>query len=297
MATWYKYAIARLAAHPARDERLNVGLVVFAEGRVDARPARNLEKIKAISYAIDPSRIRESFNALTNFGSPGSLEEMSPPEDLIAELAFLTPFHFSALGQFEAHSHSSYEESVKAILGTLVEPEPAPIKRQVRRSKLLTSIKSALRQEGVLARRGEDLTAHRVVAGWPLAEGLSADLVLQNGAMHVFETIDADSTDVSKRKVISEIGISALVLEQARMLYGEASTKSRLVYTASASNETLLGPALHAAEHQGAQLVNWSSHDDRQSLLVAITKAATPIERSNKARPINASTQSQFKLN
>lgn len=298
MATWYKYAIARLAAHPVRDERLNVGLIILADGRVDVRPARNLDKVRAISSAIEPNKIRESLVSLATFNDGSDLCSNSLAEDVIADLTSLSPFEFSDCGQFEAHSYDSYEQAVQSILVSLVEPEPSPVKVRARRSKLLSSIKAALKQEGVLARRGEDLTAHRVVAGWPLAEGLSADLVLQNGSMHVFETIDADSDEISKRKVISDVGVAALVLEQARMLYGTTSTKSRLVYTANPANESLLKPALHAAEHQGAQLINWSSHDDRRSLLVDITKSATPIERNSKAvRRINASTQSHLKLN
>lgn len=298
MATWYKYAIARLAAHPARGERLNIGLVVVANGRVDARPARNLDKIKAISSAIEPNKVRDSLISLAAINDDGEALSIRPPEDVLEDLALFSPFQFSDCGQFEAHSYESYEQNVQSILASLVEPEPLPARRRTRRSKLLTSIKSALKQEGVLARRGEDLTAHRVVAGWPLAEGLSADLVLQNGSMHVFETIDADSDEISKRKVISDIGVAALVLEQARMLYGATSTKSRLVYTANVTNESLLRPALHAAEHQGAQLINWSSHDDRRRLLTDITKSATPIERHGKpGRRINASTQSHLRLN
>lgn len=296
MAHWYNFVVARLAAHPLRNERLNIGIVVFNSSMIDVRPARNLDKIRAISGALDVDGVRSALLSLERFN----------PEEVGGEILVLhdalrscSPFELSELGEFEAHSLTSYEQAISRILAQLVEPEPAPIRKALRRSRLLTSVKSALKQKRVLARKGEDLSAHRVVPGWQLAEGLSADLVLKNGAMHVIETVDAASDEVSVRKLVSDIAVSALVLEQARMTFGEGATKSRLVYQASVTNEMVAKPSLLAAEHQGAQLINWASEIDRISLIKEIASLAIPIESkgSKDTVDINASAQHKFRLN
>jgi len=298
VARWYSFAVARVAAHPARDERLNVGLVVLDGERLDIRPARNLDKIRALSAALESGAVRQSLlnlESLDNTISSGS----SDAAERLDVLRTMSAFEFTDLGRFEAHSASAYESAVASLLLRLVEPEPAPMKKAVRRSRLLSSLKAAFKTERVMAKRGEDLSAHRVVAGWPLAEGLSADLVLKNGSMHVIETVDAQSDDVSLRKIISDIAVSALVLEQARMTFGADETNARLVYSASPAHEDIAKPSLRAAEHQGTELINWASHDDRRRFITDITKLAVPADPPSKSKGlnINASTQGRFSLN
>jgi len=298
MARWYSFAVARLAAHPNRDERLNVGLVIFDEARIDVRPAKNLDKVRAISAALEADKVRGAVQRLAELdGMLRSTEGVVDPDARLRALATISPLEFSGLGRFEAHSAEAYEQSIGQILGRLVEPEPAPMRKSVRRSRLLSSIKAAFKAERVMARKGEDLSAHRVVAGWPLAEGLSVDLLLKNGAMHAIETVDAQSDDISIRKLVSDIAVSALVLERARMTFGEGETTGRLVYNATATNENLAKPSLLAAEHQGATLINWASRDDQLRLISDITKLAIPIERKQSGAPINASTQNRLSLN
>lgn len=298
MARWYSFAIARLAAHPNRDERLNVGLVVFDGEHLDVHAARNLDKVRAISAALDVEAVRASILRLSDLDKMlQAAEGQSAPAERLAALATISPLEFSELGQFESYSDASYKQSITQILGRLIEPEPAPMRKMARRSRLLSSLKAAFRTERVMARKGEDLSAHRVVAGWPLAEGLSADFLLKNGAMHIIETVDAQSDDISVRKLVSDIAVSALVLERARMTFGESQTTGRLVYSASAHNESLAKPSLLAAEHQGAQLINWASHDDRLRLISDISGLATPLEKKGNISSINASVQQRLQLN
>jgi len=299
MADWYNFAVARLAAHPSRDERLNVGIIVFDGNRLDVRPARNLDKIRAISAAIDSQAVRDSILRLNVLDHIVQAEGHNSLTERLAALRLICPLELSELGRFESHSDAAYEEAISGILSRLVEPEPAQLRKPQRRSKLLTSLKAAFRSERVLAKKGDDLSTHRIVPNWQLARGLSADLVLQNGAMHVIETVDAQSDEISTRKLISDIAVSALVLEQARMTFGETETKGRLVYSASASNESLATPSLRAAEHQGAELINWASQADRVRFITEISHLAVPLEKRsvNKAAGINASTQHKLALN
>lgn len=300
MARSYNFSIVRLVAHPARDERLNIGLVVFGERGLDVRVARSLDKIRAISGAIDAQAVRDAVIRLAETDSYMLQDGNFDPKARFNALQSLSAVDLSPLGSFTSHSSASYDNAISNLLVRLVEPEPAPARKSVRRSRLLKEMKTAFRIERVLAKKGEDLSAHRLIAGLELAQGLSADLVLKNGAMHVIETVDAGTDDISIRKVVSDIAVSALVLEQARMTFGEDQTHSRLVYDASASMEAAAKPSLLAAQHQGAELINWASHEDREKLIALITSLATPFEVRTKRKDstwINASRQTKLMLN
>jgi hypothetical protein len=112
-----------------------------------------------------------------------------------------------------------------------------------------------------------------------LADGLIADLALKNGTMHVFETVDVSSTEATPRKAVTDIAVSALVLEQARINFGSHGTRARLVYDASPSIESAAQSCLDAAEHQGTELINWASTTDRIKLITTITSLAVPAEK------------------
>ncbi|WP_081628131.1 DUF3037 domain-containing protein [Sphingobium indicum] len=64
MVRSYKFAIVRLAPGGVRDERINVGVVVFGEASIDVRLPKRLDKIRVLSSAIDQSSIRELTEAV-----------------------------------------------------------------------------------------------------------------------------------------------------------------------------------------------------------------------------------------
>jgi hypothetical protein len=299
MAPSYNYALVRLDAHPSRDERLNVGVIVVRDDGIDVRVPRNLTKISAISAALDAEAVKLAVEELPEIDQYIRGEGAGAICDRLAGLRDFSPFSFSELCTFVAHSEDAYEEALWGILQRLVEPEsPRPKARPKKASPLLSVIKGALRKERILARKGEDLTAHRVVPGMALAEGLYADLVLQNGAMHVIETVDASSEDASLRKVVTEIAVSALVLEQAKIVFGEGQTKPQLVYHASLSIEAAAMPSLNAAAHQGTELINWASRDDQVRFMTRVSSLAVPFEKASRSsKRVHASTQHKFSLN
>ncbi|MEO1969262.1 MAG: DUF3037 domain-containing protein [Sphingomonadaceae bacterium] len=291
------YAIIQIG-DDQRGERLNAGVAFFTDGGLDVRFPRRLEKLRALSSSLDLDKVRDSLFALSEYDQPAAKSGASV-EDRIVHLSSLSAFHFSGISQFVAPSADAYESWARRLLSIFVEPEPAIPTKFKRRTRLTTSIKKAFRDQRILARRGEDLNAHRVIADFHIADGLSADFVLKNGAMHVIETVDASSDVITLRKAVSEIAISALVLEQARMTFGERKTQARLIYDASASIEKLASPSLEAAAHQGAKLINWASHDERRSLIVQLEHLAEPLQpRSAQGLAgIHASTQEKLKLN
>lgn len=286
MAHSYKFALIRLSSGDARDERLNVGLAVFLDDQLDVRLASRLDKVRALSAALDPAEVKSLVLGISELDQrllDTGIRDVGRRIEMIGQGSRAS---FSSFGEFSAPNAGAYEEQVSSILRALVEPEPAPKVLRVKRSRLLTQVKQTLRSDRVLAVKGEDLSSHRVVPNLELENGLVADLALKNGCMHIIETVDATGGEEALRKAISEIAVSALVLDRARIKYGEKKTTTKLVYSASASLERVALPSLRVAEHQGAELVNWASANDRRAFLGNLSSLATPVpsKRQNAKR-------------
>lgn len=295
-----KFSVVQFVAHPIRNERINIGIVVFGDNGIDVRVSKRLERVRSLSAAVDVEQIRQSVMGLRELDehirNTGAVSE----EERLEGFSSFSGFNFSSMGAFDAPSSFEYENAIASLLQKLVEPEPAPLRTAKNRSsRLLSTLKKTLRQERILARKDESIDSHRIVSNYPIVEGLAANLALKNGAMHVFETVDALSDEVSTIKVFKDIGYSTLVFEQARMTFGESGTCTRLIYQASADMERLAKPALDAAAHQGAELVNWESREDRVKLVATLTTLAEPVPAAagKLAQNVTSSTQQKFKLN
>ena len=284
MGDFYKYAIVRLSPDDSRDERINIGVAVFDATGLDVRIAQRLENVRVISSAVDPNSLRDLAERLRDIDRRMSLSAGLAVDARALAISRLGPLSLSTLGTFSAENADVYEARIASIMRSLIEPEVAPPKVREKRSRLLTQVKMQFRRDRVLARKDEDLSSHRIVSSYLVEQGLVADLVLKNGAMHVVETVDATGDEDTFRRAIGEIGIAALVLERARMKFGEGNTKARLVYNTSASLESMARPSLEAAEHQGAVLTNWASADDQRRFVLSLSSLATPIEPKRRTR-------------
>lgn len=297
MSRKFEYAIVQLADRN-RQERLNAALAIFTDQGLDLRVPRRLDKLHALSSALNVEDVRASLGHLVNFDQIVRDQGRLTVESRIQSLAALTSLEFSGRSFFVAPTSAAYEDWADRLLKLLVEPEPKQARHVRKRTNLLAVVKSAFRAERVLAKPGEDLSQHRLVSNVVISEGLLADFVLKNGVMHVIETVDASNEEFSVKKVITDIAVSALTLEQARMKFGEKSTQAKIVYDASAAVERIAMPSLEAAARQGAELFNWASFDDRNRLLSDVTKLADPYDlKRSKYNGINASTQHRFNLN
>lgn len=281
MEPYYKFSVLQFQAHPIRRERLNLALVVFKNNALDIRITRRLDKIRAISSAIDVEYIKLSIERLISIDQDQLEAGASGANERLSALRMLSSFCFSDLGELDA-AEARYEELLCKLVQRLVDPEPAPPQWQKRPTRLLRIIKSALKAEHILARKDEGLDCHRVVSGYQVADGLTVDLLLKNGAMHVFEAVDASLEDQALQRVISNVAVSSLVFAQAKVNFGPEDTKTKLVYTAGSSVEQAMLPSLRIVEAQGANLVNWNSADDQRSFLAYVSSLATPLPVKRK---------------
>jgi hypothetical protein len=282
MARSYKYAVIRFAPNEIRGERLNIGALVVNDFGVDVHITRRIERIRAISAAVDYDSLQSLLSNLKTLDAQARKSGISEPEARLENLARVGPLELSKFGTFVAENQISYEQRITTIMQMLVEPEPAPARPKVKKTKLFSQLKKSFRDERVLALESEGLESHRIVTAYELDDGLVADMVLRNGAYHIVETVDASGDEHSFRKTVTDIAVSALVLERARMHFGDNSTKGRLVYTASSVLERVARPSLDAAQNQGAELINWESASDRNSFIHELCSMATPVENKKK---------------
>jgi hypothetical protein len=286
MARSYSFSILRLAPTGARGEQLNIGLAVIGQNVFDVRVGKRLDKVKAISAAIDEDDLVQLMDRVAQLEQQLRVEGMGAQER-VDQLSGLGPIKFSALGSFVIAEPSEYEDKVLNIMKAMVDPEPAISRIRQKRNKLFSQVRAMLYQNGVLARKGEDLSSHRIVANLEIDQGLIADFALQNGAMHFVETVDASNVDNLKR-AIADVAVAGLVFERARMRYGEPETRSRLVYTAANDIEKSIRPSLDAVHNQGAELFNWASADDQNRLVQGFARLASPIEPHKRRRSSKA---------
>ena len=186
MAQSYKFAVVRLSPEGVRDERINVGLVVFAEDAVDVRLPRRLDKVRVISASLDQAAIEELTYAVMTRDLDLRQSGIADAEARKTGIGRIGPLTLSQLGMFTCADERQYEARIASIFRSIIDPEPAPKIQRQKSSRVLTQLKRALRERRVLARPDENLDSHRVVQNLPLADGLVADLVLKNGKMHVF---------------------------------------------------------------------------------------------------------------
>lgn len=282
MAHSFRFAIVRLEPNDGRGERLNIGVIVLRDDSLDVRITRHLDRAKVISAALDRQTLVDLLSNVRGLDESARRNSKLTIDERFTALKRVGPLSIVEAGHFVAESQTSYELRISTILQRMVEPEPAPKRNREKRTRLFGQVKSLLREQRILARKDEGLDSHRIVAGYELDEGLIADLVLRNGAYHIFETVDASGDESSFRKTVSEIAVSALVIERAKMRFGDRSTKARLIYSTSVALEKLARPSLDAAAHQGVELINWASASDRNNFLVTVSPLAEPFKRDKE---------------
>lgn len=262
MANYSSFWLLKLPSHEMRGELLNVGLLIEQDGKFIVRQGKKLEKVRAISAAFEPSDVAAELDQIQDALTNCDLEKV---EQRIATFSFLQCRY---QGTFSPGKAELWEHYVSDLMSRYVDPEPSPPKPVRKRpTRLRQEIVRLFRAERILARPSEGLESHRILYKHRFAEGVEADFVLKNGALHVVESVDASTSEVSLQRSLYEIAMSNLTFEHARIGFGNSSVRPRLVYQAPASLEKALTPSLYAVEHQGAELINWADSEARESFI------------------------------
>ena len=145
MAHSFNFAIVRIAPDDVRDERINVGVVVFRDGGLDLRLAARIQKIRAISGILTLADIDGAGTAFSQIDKLSHVLKEAPVEQRYSAISRVGPFSLSSLGSFVAKDEDAYEARISYIIRSYVDTEVSQRAAKSKRS----STASATRREGV----------------------------------------------------------------------------------------------------------------------------------------------------
>ena len=101
MARSYKFVVLNFASHPLRGEKLNVGLVIESDQGLEVRCPPHLEKLRAISAALDIDGIKQDLHQLpSTMAKLGTVKLLN--ESFAKAVADWSPFSVAHSGEFDA---------------------------------------------------------------------------------------------------------------------------------------------------------------------------------------------------
>ncbi|PPC77951.1 hypothetical protein C4K68_07855 [Pokkaliibacter plantistimulans] len=261
----YKYSLVRLSPDPIRGEVINVGIVVYLDGKVDVRLTESLKKVNALGSGISEETLQELTDQLEWLGSIESNVDILPS-------LFSGSIRLTSPGLFQADSNDLYEDKVLSLMGKYVEPQKGAARKG--RKRIATELKDIFRQNGLLGRNNEDLMNHKIVYNYPISpeEGLHAEFLLKNGIYHITETLDLRGED--KKAIRGESALKAITIERAQRVYGKNNISSFVVYAADNSSQEKASKAqLKMIERDADILVNLRSKQDMANYYSHIARA------------------------
>ncbi|MBR0693248.1 DUF3037 domain-containing protein [Bradyrhizobium lablabi] len=210
----YKYSVLTATPDRRRGERVNVGIVVFRDGKTDVRLVQAAFKLKALTRENWESRLEAIRDRIVRLCDNGDT-----PEACLERLALVDPLIApTGMGMLSAHGGSDYERTVGEILESLVLlPKPRPTDAV---SRINTEIAKTFRKAKALAKPEQGLKDGKIVRFLPIApnEGLLADFALRNGRMHIASTLDLRKQSVR----LDEAALKSIVLDKSREVYGKS---------------------------------------------------------------------------
>ncbi len=217
MAHTYKYTILTAVPDVRRGERVNVGVIVFRDERLDVRFRQASSKLRALTGDTWESRIQSIRERIE-----GVFKKDAPVEDVLRRVEDVDPLIAPVgLGTINAGSAADCERIIEEIIASLVVP-PRPA-RPEGQSRINTEIAKIFQKDKVLASPHASLTEKKIVRDLPVApqEGLTADFALQNGKLHVASTLDLRKHHTS----IAEAALKSIVLDKSGDLWGKKVRK------------------------------------------------------------------------
>jgi hypothetical protein len=254
MAHTFEYAVLTAVPDERRGERVNIGLVIFRDDRVDVRFKHAAYKLRALTGQAWDSHVETAEQRLLSL-----FHRDVKPSNILAEFDILEPvFKPSDLGWLSAQNEDDYERKVSEIIATLIGPPPR--ERQETQTRINTEIAAHFRQVRLLAKSTEGIETGRVVRNFPIApnEGLAADFALRNGKIHVASTLDL-------RKLTANLGEAALksiVLDKSEEIYkGDVHTIG--VYAVDEGMHEHFGQHIELLGDYSQDLYNWADPEEQ----------------------------------
>ncbi|RRS05070.1 hypothetical protein EIP75_05695 [Aquabacterium soli] len=255
------YGVLSHYPQPNRTEHVHIGIAVFlADGSVRVHFGHDLRKLQAIDPQVKLDAVR-SWEA----GLPRLLEGQTHAA-AAAFVKSLGQWSLSdTLGRFAYTGEEEYLARVTAALHSLVSTPAKPSRERGEVSRLHIDLKTTFTAKGWL---GKDITKHEIVERYPIGPMTTAEFALQNGRLHVIESLDLrTSTPSAKRQ---DARAKALVFDMAKQSAADSARYSILAGVGS----PLMGDAKALMSRYSEHVFTWESAQD-MSELMNILGAAT----------------------
>ena len=252
MENTFEYSLIRVEPDSRRGERVNVGIVVFNNGKLDIRVV-DTRKATAISSQKWDDYIRvfaSNLNELFNQDAVAS--------DLVRSVDLLgRQVNLSNTGWFITRSAEDYERHVKRIIETLVSKPRAA--RRPKETSIATEIAAGFRSAEILSVHGEPLENGKVVRNFTVDEGagLVAEFALQNGHLHLATTVNLTSGNPH----IGSSASKAITMDKAKK---ERQARTYCVYAVAPSRKPEVREHLSLLGDYSDHIFNWIDPDEKR---------------------------------
>lgn len=255
-----QYGVLSHYPQPNRTEHANIGIVVFlADGSSRVHFGQDLKKLRAMDPQVNIDSVRS-----WESGLPPLLSGMSP-EQAASFLCNFGQWSLSQkLGKLAYFDESEYLARVANALFSLVAaPSKLPRDRsQV--SKLHIDLRTTFRAKGWL---GSDIQKHQIVERYPIGPMTTAEFALQNGVLHVIESLDLRTSNPSAKR--NDARAKALTLDMAR----KASKTSSRYAVLAGIDSPLLDEAKELMTDYSEEVFTWESVEDMSNLMSILGRA------------------------
>lgn len=255
-----QYGVLSHYPAPNRTEHVNIGIVVFLpHGEVRVHLGQDLKKLRA----IDPQ---------TNLETARSWEQSLPlmlqgksTEEAVRFLSNFGQWSLSSqLGRFSYRDDSDYLHRVQMALHSLVSTPPRPGRERGDMSRLHMDLKNTFLAKGWL---GKNIGNHEIVERHPLGPMTTAEFALRNGVLHVIESLDLRSNNLSAKR--NDARSKALTLDMAKR---HEATASRYCVVAGIDSP-LINDAKGLLGQYSDEVYTWESVTEMNALMERLGRA------------------------
>lgn len=280
MTTKHEFHILAALTPPPRNERINVGLLMWGEEGPYIYSAAstkrlaaldpNLPRLPIVAALIEGRLQQELREALSRFGTDTLAWKSALP-------LLIDPLHVDPQpGSLYATSDDELAAVIERLLDAMVRRPGlelrAPPKTKRANSPLDRELAAWFRSAHIMGRRMDDLSRHRIVPQYPIAADADvyADFAFRNGALHVIETLDLRGADHVTGTIRHRTAFKSLTLDMARDVVGQ---QGRRLGVLAADDFGAMKPAIRLFERNADDLFVMESDRDRQRLADFLAEA------------------------
>lgn len=254
------YGVLAHYPQPNRTEHANIGIVVFlADGSVRVHFGQDLKKLRAMDPQTNLEAVRSWESGLPKMLAGQTVEQAT---------AFLRHFGqwklSSTLGKFAYTDEESYLARVTNALHSLVSAPKSERRERSDASRLHMDLKAAFGAKGWL---GRNIDKHEIVERHPIGPMTTAEFALQNGRLHVIESLDLRTSNPSAKR--HDARSKALTLDMAR----KASKTAARYAVLAGIDSPMLKEAQALMEDYSERVFTWENPTNMNQLMDMLGRA------------------------